>query len=92
MAAARFLFAVRKGRPVEVFGDGEQTRDTTYVMDAVEATAVALEAAPGDVHSTWADSRRAARELGYAPRTGLEEGIAVQAEWALRESPVAGHA
>ncbi|MDP8940593.1 MAG: GDP-mannose 4,6-dehydratase [Actinomycetota bacterium] len=129
MALAHFLFAARKGRPVEVFGDGEQTRDMTYVMDAVEATAVALEAAPGvynvgggtratvndmldvvrqvtgtevevrygpaaagDVRSTWADSRRAARELGYAPRTGLEEGIAAQAEWALRESPVAEHA
>ena len=125
MALARFLFAARKGRPVEIFGDGEQTRDMTYVLDAVEATVAALEAAPGvynvgggtratvnemldtvrrvsgvdvevrygpvaagDVRSTWADSRRAARELGYAPRTGLEEGIAAQAEWALRESPV----
>ncbi|MGB3633398.1 MAG: NAD-dependent epimerase/dehydratase family protein [Rubrobacteraceae bacterium] len=129
MALARFLFAARKRRPVEVFGDGEQTRDTTYVSDAVEATVASLEAAPGiynvgggtratvnemldavrrvtgkdvevrygppaagDVRSTWADSRRAERELGYAPRTSLEDGIAAQAEWAMRESPVAGTA
>ncbi len=129
MALARFLFAARKGRPVEVFGDGGQTRDMTYVLDAVEATVAALEAEPGvynvgggtratvnemldavrrvtgvdvevrygppaagDVRSTWADSRRAARELGYAPRTSLEEGIAAQAKWALLESPVAGPA
>ncbi|CAN5706011.1 NAD-dependent epimerase/dehydratase family protein [soil metagenome] len=129
MVLARFLFAARKGRSVEVFGDGEQTRDMTYVLDAVEATAAALDAAPGiynvgggtratvnemldavrrvtgvdvevrygppaagDVRSTWADSRRAERELGYAPRTSLEDGIAAQAEWAMRESPVAGPA
>lgn len=125
MALARFLFAARKGRPVEVFGDGKQTRDMTYVLDAVDATVAALEAAPGvynvgggtratvnemldavrrvtgteievrygpraagDVRSTWADSRRAALELGYAPRTGLENGIAAQADWALQEIPV----
>ncbi len=127
MALARFLFAARKGRPVEIFGDGEQVRDMTYVLDAVEATAASLEAEPGvynvgggtratvnemldvvrrvtgsdvearygpvaagDVRSTWADSRRAARELGYLPQTSLEEGVAAQAEWARRESPLAG--
>lgn len=46
----------------------------------------------GDVRSTWADSRRAARALNYSPKTGLEEGIADQAAWALRETPVAGTA
>ncbi len=129
MALARFLFAAKKRRPVEVFGDGRQVRDMTYVLDAVEATVASLKAEPGvynvgggtratvnemldvvrratgaevearygpaaagDVRSTWADSRRAEKELGYAPRTSLEEGAAAQAEWALRESPVAGTA
>ena len=32
----------------------------------------------GDVRSTWADSERAARELGYRPRMSLEEGVAAQ--------------
>ena len=35
----------------------------------------------GDVERTFADVRRAAEELGYAPRVGLEEGIARQWAW-----------
>jgi UDP-glucuronate 4-epimerase len=130
MALSRFIFAASRGRPVKVYGDGEQVRELTYVSDAVGATVAALEAAPGgtynigggvrasvnellgcvgralgvrvearygpeadgDVRSTWADSGRAARELGYRPRTGLEEGTEAQAEWALRESPAASTA
>lgn len=127
MALSRFLFAASRGRPVEIYGEGNQVRDMTYVSDAVEATVASLEAplgvynvgggvratvnemldivrritgvdldvrygpaAPGDVRSTWADSRRAAGALGYSPKTGLEEGIAAQFAWALREAPVAG--
>jgi nucleoside-diphosphate-sugar epimerase len=30
---------------------------------------------------TMADIALAARELGYAPRIGIEEGIAREAEW-----------
>lgn len=128
MAVSRFIFAALRGRPVDVFGDGEQARDMTYVSDAVEATVAALDAPPGvynvgggtratvnamldavgrvagspveprygpaaqgDVRSTWADSRRAARVLGYGPRVGLEEGISAQVSWA-RESLVAATA
>lgn len=39
------------------------------------------EAPPGDVEHTWADLSRAGRELGYAPKTGLAEGIAQQWAW-----------
>ena len=38
MAFHRFLTACRDGRPVSVYGDGEQTRDFTFVDDAVSAT------------------------------------------------------
>jgi UDP-glucuronate 4-epimerase len=38
MAFSRFIAAARRGDAVEVFGDGEQVRDFTYVADAVEAT------------------------------------------------------
>jgi UDP-glucose 4-epimerase len=38
---AKFFDAARAGRPVLVHGDGQQTRDFTYVDDAVEATLVA---------------------------------------------------
>jgi UDP-glucuronate 4-epimerase len=124
MAVSRFIFSALRGRPVDVYGDGEQIRDMTYVADAVDATVAALDAPPGvynvgggtratinalldavsrvtgspveprygpaaegDMRSTWADSRRAARSLDYLPRTGLDEGISAQVAWA-RESQV----
>src|SRR5918994_7019444 len=46
MALSRFIFAALRGRPVDVFGDGGQQRDMTYVAGAVEATVAAL-GAPG---------------------------------------------
>jgi UDP-glucuronate 4-epimerase len=128
MAVSRFVFAALRGRPVDVFGDGEQARDMTYVSDAVEATVASLDAptgvynvgggtratvnamleavgrvtgspvqprygpaAQGDVRSTWADSTKAERILGYRPRVDLEEGTAAQVAWA-RESLVAATA
>jgi UDP-glucose 4-epimerase len=41
MAFRRFLEAVRDDRAMTVFGDGQQTRDFTFVQDAVAATAEA---------------------------------------------------
>ena len=38
MALSRFVHAISAGEPVEVFGDGEQAREMTYVSDVVEAT------------------------------------------------------
>ena len=46
MAFARFMQALADGEPIEVFGDGEQTREFTYVSDAVEGT---VKAATSDV-------------------------------------------
>ena len=127
MALARFISAAVEGRSVEIFGDGEQVREMTYISDVVDATVTALEQTPGpairacnvgggtrttvngmldavrwatgmpveavygppaegDVRSTWADSGRAARELGYRPRVDLEEGIRAQVEWTLKKS------
>ncbi|WP_051215477.1 NAD-dependent epimerase/dehydratase family protein [Granulicoccus phenolivorans] len=42
MAIARFLAAAGAGRPLEVYGDGSQTRAYTYVDDVVAATTAAL--------------------------------------------------
>ncbi|MEA2609076.1 MAG: hypothetical protein QOJ75_1319, partial [Chloroflexota bacterium] len=38
MAFSRFIAAARRGEPIELYGDGEQSRDFTYVSDAVDAT------------------------------------------------------
>lgn len=38
MAFHRFINAMLKGEPISVYGDGEQTRDFTFVSDAVGGT------------------------------------------------------
>ncbi len=38
MAFSRFIAAGLAGRPIELYGDGSQIRDFTFVADAVEAT------------------------------------------------------
>jgi nucleoside-diphosphate-sugar epimerase len=52
MAFTRFVQAALKGGEMPLLGDGRQVRDFTYVGDAAEATAVALERArPGGVYN-----------------------------------------
>ena len=46
MAFTRFLSAALDEAPLAVFGDGHQTRDFTYVADAVAATLAAADIAP----------------------------------------------
>ncbi len=41
MAFHRFLKAAHHGEPIVLYGDGEQTRDFTFVLDAAAATAQA---------------------------------------------------
>jgi UDP-glucuronate 4-epimerase len=62
MALSRFLFAALRGRPVDVFGDGGQERDMTYVADAVGATVAALEAPPG-VYNVGGGNRASVAEM-----------------------------
>jgi len=42
MAFHRFIRAGLRGEPIEVYGDGSQTRDFTYVDDVVEANVAAM--------------------------------------------------
>jgi UDP-glucose 4-epimerase len=44
MAFRRFLTAAYTGEPIVVYGDGEQTRDFTYIDDAVRANLLAMSA------------------------------------------------
>ncbi len=119
MAFHRFIKAGLAGEPIDVYGNGTQTRDFTYVGDAVAANLAAMEysgdatvfnigggsrvslnhvldvlgrvmnrrldvryrdSQKGDVMHTYADVSLAARELAYAPRTALEDGLAREAE------------
>ena len=58
MGFHKFLRATIEGRPISVFGDGEQTRDFTFVDDAVSATAAAaVRGVPGRVYNIGGGSR-----------------------------------
>ena len=58
MGFSRFLYAVMDGTAVPQFGDGRQTRDFTFVADAVRATeAAATRGRPGGVYNIGGGSR-----------------------------------
>jgi UDP-glucose 4-epimerase len=58
MAFNRFVRAALAGEPVTVYGDGGQTRDFTFVADAVAATAAAAtRGVPGRVYNIGGGSR-----------------------------------
>jgi UDP-glucose 4-epimerase len=64
MGFHRFLTAAIQGRPITVFGDGEQTRDFTFVTDAVAATAAAAtRGTPGRVYNIGGGSRVSVNEV-----------------------------
>jgi nucleoside-diphosphate-sugar epimerase len=122
MAFHRFLRAIILDQPMTLYGDGEQTRDFTYVHDAVTATVAAgtmgvpgrvynigggsrvsvnqvLEmigrvsgrrplvsvdpAQKGDMRHTYADTRLARTDLGFAPAVNLEEGLTAEYQWLM---------
>ena len=120
MAFHKFFKALAEDREIAVFGDGQQTRDFTFVDDIVQASLAALvsgkpgetynvggghrkkladvirlmegisrmkarvlwtEKQKGDVPDTWADIRKARQDLGYSPKTRLDEGLEQEWRW-----------
>jgi nucleoside-diphosphate-sugar epimerase len=120
MGFHRFFTAIQQGKAITLYGDGEQTRDFTFVADAVAATVAAgNQGQPGNVYNigggsrvtlnhvlelvarvagrpvtiqreadqkgdmrhTYADTSLARRDLGFAPRVSLEEGLTAQHHW-----------
>jgi UDP-glucose 4-epimerase len=64
MAFHRFLKAARDNEPIRVFGDGEQTRDFTFVADTVQATrAAALSGRPGAAYNVGGGERVTLNEV-----------------------------
>ena len=58
MAFHRFIRAALEGTPITLYGDGEQTRDFTYVADAVAATiAAGVRGVPGRAYNVGGGSR-----------------------------------
>jgi nucleoside-diphosphate-sugar epimerase len=64
MAFHRFLKAARDGGAIALFGDGQQTRDFTYVDDIVSAVREApLSGQPGSVYNVGGGERVALHEV-----------------------------
>jgi UDP-glucose 4-epimerase len=81
MAFHRFLHAMLAGRAITLYGDGEQTRDFTFVDDAVTATvAAANHGPPGRVYNIGGGARVSmndvigliAQIVGRAPQVNYE--------------------
>ncbi|MBI5878126.1 MAG: NAD-dependent epimerase/dehydratase family protein [Chloroflexi bacterium] len=53
MALHKFINAIARGETIQIRGDGEQTRDATYVDDIVEANVLALRAGDGVLGSVF---------------------------------------
>jgi nucleoside-diphosphate-sugar epimerase len=61
----RFFRALITGAPIEIEGDGSQTRDFVYVQDVVEATIMAAEAGPDAVARSY--------NVGSGQRVGISD-------------------
>lgn len=61
----RFITAALKGEPLTVYGDGEQSRDFTYIENVVQANLLAMEsaAAVGKVYNVACGGRYTLNEL-----------------------------
>ena len=58
MAFHKFISAVMKGGQIEIYGNGEQTRDFTYIDDAVQANIQAFkDGMSGQVYNIGGGSR-----------------------------------
>jgi UDP-glucuronate 4-epimerase len=75
-------------KPFDIFNLGEsQTVELNRLIELLEenlgreAVIDRMPLQPGDVPMTCADINKSKTELGYAPLTGIEEGIAKFVEW-----------
>ena len=64
MAFHRFIRAPSRGEPIVVYGDGEQTRDFTFISDALDANLLSLkEDVAGEVFNIGGGSRISIKEV-----------------------------
>ncbi|HJW75751.1 MAG TPA: NAD-dependent epimerase/dehydratase family protein [Thermoleophilia bacterium] len=57
MAFHKFIRAMLRGEPLEIYGSGDQTRDFTFIDDIVDGLVAAAQARPGSVYNLGGGSR-----------------------------------
>lgn len=81
MGFQRFLTAVRDSKPITVYGDGEQTRDFTFVSDIVAANmAAATQGRPGSVYNIGGGSRVTLNHVLELIRKVTGKSVTIQRE------------
>jgi UDP-glucose 4-epimerase len=77
---SKFLVEAHAGRPITVHGDGEQTRDYTYIDDAVDATLLAAihPRAEGEVFNVGTGIETSVNRLAASIGTALGVDIDLQ--------------
>jgi nucleoside-diphosphate-sugar epimerase len=82
---AKFITVMLRGEQPAIYGDGEQSRDFTYIDNAVEANLLACKAPAaergGDIKHSLADISKAEAALGYKPKVDFEEGLRCNVGW-----------
>ena len=88
--------AAERGRPGEVYNvGGGEARSANWVVETIQRIVgrpVEITHGPeraGEQREALADTRKARRELGWEPRTSLEDGLRAQVEW-QRQTAVVG--
>lgn len=81
MAFHRFLKAARDGTPIHVYGDGQQTRDFTFISDIIDATVRASERGrAGGVYNIGGGNRIALNDVLKKIGTITETELMIQRE------------
>jgi nucleoside-diphosphate-sugar epimerase len=85
---------MERGRRGEIYnvggGDEATMNEAIGLAERISGRSLDVErvgVAAGDVKRTKADVAKAGADLGWAPRTGLEDGMRTHWQWAAVESP-----
>jgi UDP-glucose 4-epimerase len=75
---ARFIQAARRGEPLDIHGDGKQTRDFTYIENVVDANLLAADAPrlAGDVFNVACGSRLSVLDIAASLEAILGQSLA----------------
>jgi len=78
MGFYRFIEAIQEGKTIQVYGDGEQTRDSTFVADAVQANVLVLNApASAEFVRDWGIPGWRVWNVGGGSRSSVNQIIAL---------------